>query len=95
MPSGDNRKEPIPFDKMEEACRVLACRTSSRLRTLSLAAAISLGFCGFTKFDDVAHIRAGRITQSSDGASMEVFLESRKTDQYRQGSHVLLSAIIS
>ena len=28
-----------------------------------------------------------------DGASMEVFLNYRKNDQYRQGSHILLTAI--
>ena len=95
LPSGDNRKEPIPFDKVEEACWVLAERPSGRLRNLSLAAAISLGFCGFFRYDDLAHIRVGGITMSSDGASMEIFLESRKNDQYRQGSHILLSAMNS
>ena len=93
LPSGDSRKESIPFDKVEEACWVLAERPSGQLRNLSLAAAISLGFCGFFRYDDLAHIRVGGITMSSDGASMEIFLESRKNDQYRQGSHILLSAI--
>ena len=50
LPCGENRKEPIPFDKVEEACKILACRPSGRLRNLSLAAAISLGFCGFFFF---------------------------------------------
>ena len=95
LPCGENRKEPIPFDKVEEACKVLAFRPSGRLRNLSLAAAISLGFCGFFRYDDLAHIRVGGITKSSDGASMEIFLESRKNDQCRQGSHVLVSAINS
>ena len=94
LPSGDNRKEPIPFDK-EDACWVLCERPSGRLRNLSLAAAISLGFCGFFRYADLAHIRVGGITISSDGASMEIFLESRKNDQYRQGSHILLSAMNS
>ena len=95
LPSGDNRKEPTTFDKVEEACKVLACRSSGRLRNLSLAAAISLGFCGFFRYDDLAHIRVGGITQSSDGASVEILLVSRKNDQYRQGSRILLSAINS
>ena len=44
-------------------------------------------------YDDLAHIKVGGISTSSDGASMEVFLESsRKNDQYRHGSHILLSA---
>ena len=34
LPSGDYRKEPIPFDKVEEACWVLADRPSGRLRDL-------------------------------------------------------------
>ena len=40
LPSGDNRKERIPFDKVEDACWVLCERPSGRLRNLSLAAAI-------------------------------------------------------
>ena len=51
LPSGDNRKEPIPFDKVEDACWVLCERPSVRLRNLSLAAAISLGFCGFFRYE--------------------------------------------
>ena len=60
LPSGDNRKKPIPSDKVEEACWVLAERPSGRLHNLSLAAAISLGFCGFFRYDDMAHIRVSR-----------------------------------
>ena len=92
LPSGENRKEPIPFDKVEEACKVLACWPSGRLRNLALAAAISLGFCGFFRYEGLAHIRVGGISKSSDGASMKIFLESRKNDQYRQDSYVHLSA---
>ena len=96
LPSGGNRKEPIPFDKVEEACWVLTDRPSGWLRNLSLAAAISLASAASSDMmDDLAHIRVGGITMSSDGASMEVFLESRKNDQYGQGSHILLSAINS
>ena len=95
LPSGDNRREPIPYDMVEDACWVVCERPSGHLRNLSLAAAISLGFCGFFRYADLAHIRVGGITISSDGASMEIFLESRKNDQYRQGSHILLSAMNS
>ena len=72
LPSDGNKKEPIPFDKVEEACWVLAERPPGRLRNLSLAAAISLGFCGFFRYDDLAQIRVGGITMSSDKASMEI-----------------------
>ena len=95
LPSGDNRKEPIPFDEVEEACWVLAERPSGRLRDLSLAAAISLGFCGFFTYDDLAHIRGGGITMSSYGAFMEVFLECRKNDQYGKVATLVLSAMNS
>jgi hypothetical protein len=44
-----------------------------------------------SRYDDLAHIRIGGITMSSDGASMEISLESRNNDQYGQGSHILLS----
>jgi len=46
---GDNRKEPLSFEKVVEACKPLAERPSGRLRNLYLAAAISLGFCGSSK----------------------------------------------
>ena len=44
---------------------------------------------------NTAGARPVRCPDSSDGASMEIFLESRKNDQYRQGSHILVSAINS
>ena len=72
---------------------MLADRPSGRLRNLSLAAAISLGFCGFLKYDDLAHIRIEGISMFFLGAFMDIFLDSGKNDEYRQGSHILLSAI--
>ena len=66
---------------------MLVHRPSGRLCSLILAAAISLDFCGFLRNGNLAHSRRGGIIWSSDGACMEIFLESRKNDQYRQGSH--------
>lgn len=93
LPAGDNRKEPISFEKVEEACKVLAERSSDRLRNLSLAAAISLGFCGFLRYDDLAHIRVEGLTQSSDGSSLKIILDKRKNDQYRSGSVITVTTI--
>ena len=95
--AGDNRKEPIPWEKVEEVCKLLAERPSAPgcLRNVSLAAAISLAFCGFFRYDDLAHIKVEGITLSSDGASMEVFLKRRKNDQYREGSKNLVTALDS
>jgi len=90
--AGDNRKEPLPYDKVVEVCKLLAERPSGRLRNLLLAAVISLGFCGFLRYDDLAHIKVKGILLSSDGASMEISLESRKIDQYREGSKILVTA---
>lgn len=83
LPSGDNRKERIPFEKVEEACKVFVHRPSGRPRGLTLAAAISLDFCGFLRNGNLADSRRGSIIWSSDGASVETFLESRKNDQHR------------
>ena len=93
--AGDNRKEPLPFEKVVEVCKLLAERPSGRLRNLSLAAAISLGFCGFFRYNDLVHIKVKGITLSSDRASMEISLESRKNDQYREGSKILVTALES
>ena len=95
LPAGDNRKEPLTFEKVEEACKVLADRPSDRLRNLSLAAAISLGFCGFLRYDDLAHIRVEGLTLSSDGVSLNIHLDKRKNDQYRSGSDITVTAIDS
>ena len=91
--AGDNRKKPIPWEKVEEVCKVLADRPSGRLRNLMLATAISLGFCAFFRYDDLSHIKVGGITHSSDSASMDIHLESRKNDQFRQGSDITVTAV--
>jgi len=56
LPAGENRKEPITWEKVEQANQWLAS-TAQSLRNLSLATAISLVFCGFFRYDDLAHIR--------------------------------------
>ena len=93
--AGDNRKEPIPWEKVEEVCKLLAERpiACGWLRNVSLAAAISLAFCGFLRYDDLSRIKVGGITVSSDKASMEIKLESRKNDQYRLGSAITVTAV--
>ena len=93
LPSGENRKEPITWEKVEQANLWLAHNAQS-MRNLSLATAISLGFCGFFRYDDLAHIRVSNLKLVGESL-LEIRLDSRKTDQYRAGSLIVLSAIES
>ena len=63
------------------------------MRNVSLAAAISLAFCGFLRYDDLSRIKVGGITVSSDKASMEIKLESRKNEQHRLGRDITVTAV--
>ncbi len=60
---------------------------------MSLAAAISLAFCGFLRYDDLSRIKVGGITVSSDLASLEISWRARKNDQYRSGSDITVTAV--
>ncbi|BDA42531.1 probable integrase/recombinase xerD homolog [Coccomyxa sp. Obi] len=91
LPAGENRKEPITWEKVEQANLWLAGQAQS-LRNLSLATAISLGFCGFFRYDDLSHIRVNNLKLVGESL-LEIRLDSRKNDQYREGSLIVLSAI--
>ncbi|BDA47359.1 probable integrase/recombinase xerD homolog [Coccomyxa sp. Obi] len=93
LPAGENRKEPITWEKVEQANLWLAGQAQS-LRNLSLATAISLGFCGFFRYDDLSHIRVNNLKLVGESL-LEIRLDSRKNDQYREGSLIVLSAIES
>ncbi|BDA43598.1 probable Gag-Pol polyprotein at N-terminal half [Coccomyxa sp. Obi] len=69
-------------------------RQAQSLRNLSLATAISLGFCGFFRYDDLSHIRVNNLKLVGESL-LEIRLDSRKNDQYREGSLIVLSAIES
>ncbi|CAL5222084.1 g4391 [Coccomyxa viridis] len=71
LPDGVNKKEPLPWEKVEEVCKLLAERpaSSGRLRNLSLAAAISLGFCGFLRYDDLSRLTAAQALETYYSAS--------------------------
>jgi len=93
LPAGEIRKEPITWEKVAQANQWLAS-TAQSLRNLSLATAISLGFCGFFRYDDLAHIRVNNLKLVGESV-LEIRLDSRKNEQYREGSLILLSAMES
>ncbi|BDA50983.1 hypothetical protein COCOBI_17-2020 [Coccomyxa sp. Obi] len=93
QPAGENRKESITWEKVEQANLWLAGQAQS-LRNLSLATAISLGFCGFFRYDDLSHIRVNNLKLVGESL-LEIRFETRKNDQYREGSLIVLSAIES
>ena len=95
LPDGVNKKEPLPWEKVEEVCKLLAERpaSSGRLRNLSLAAAISLGFCGFLRYDDLSRLTVEQITVSPDLESLEIQLGTRKNSPYRSGGDITVTAV--
>ncbi|CAL5224725.1 g7457 [Coccomyxa viridis] len=95
LPDGVNKKEPLPWEKVEEVCKLLAERpaSSGRLRNLSLAAAISLGFCGFLRYDDLSRLTVEQITVSPDLESLEIRLGTRKNSPYRSGGDITVTAV--
>lgn len=64
--------------------------TVCALDDLYLATAVSFGFFGFFRFSDLACIRLEWVRVFS--THLEVFLEKRKNDQFREGHWIVLCA---
>ena len=56
-----------------------------------VTAAISLAFCAFLRYDYMSKLYADWIQLGP--AHLEIFLESRKNDQYREGHWIAVAAI--
>ena len=82
-----DRKKPITKSVIK---RIFQClQHESSLSDLQTATFIVLGYAGFFRWDDLHSIYADEIEFRSD--YMVVFLESRKNDQLREGSWVVIS----
>ena len=63
--------------------------TTGKLADLQTLTPITLGFAGCLRWDDLSHICVGDLSFHRDYVA--VFLQSRKNDQFREGSCVFVS----
>lgn len=89
LPANANKKEPLSWESVVLLTELLLGDGS--LLKLMVATAISVGFCAFLRFDDLSHVFVD--TLGIFDGHLEIFLESRKNDQFRQGSWIVVSAI--
>ena len=81
------KKEPITGGVLEHM--VLACGADPSLADVRFLAACLLAFAAFLRYDELADLQCTDI--SFHNGYIEVRIRSSKTDQYRQGSSVLVS----
>ena len=82
------RKEPITMDVIRKVAERLHHKSSlADLQTLTL---IVLGYAGFFRWNDIQNIFIDEIEFRKN--YMAVFLESRKNDQLREGSWVVVAS---
>ena len=80
------RKTPLSKKLLKKLGKLLTTGKLADLQTLTL---ITLGFAGCLRCDDLSHICVDGLSLHRD--YMAVFLQSRKNDQLREGSWVLVS----
>ena len=81
-----SRKEPLTVAQVQNILRRLEGGT---LADLQVAAMVALGFYGFLRWDDLSRITPSSLVFSPTHVS--IFLEKRKNDQFRAGSHILIA----
>ena len=79
------KKEPITPEILSQ----LVDKAASNLSDVRTLAIMLVGYAGFFRFDELARIREADVTIYQD--HLEIFLESSKTDQYRDGSRVVIA----
>ena len=88
LPAVLHRKQPLTVDHL----RRLVGRTADdcSLPQLMIITAILVGFFGFFRFSDLANIWVDWI--SLYDTHVEIFLQSRKNDQFREGHWLAIAA---
>ena len=81
-------KEPITPEILKALVERFAKHdgTLSNIRTLTI---IFIGFAGFFRYNELAKLRECDITLLPE--YLEIFLESSKTDQYRDGAVIVIA----
>ena len=80
------RNEPLPADL---ARRVVSRLEKGSLADIELAVLSSVGFFGFLRWDDLHRLRVDSL--HFEESHVAIFLEKRKTDQFREGSWVFVA----
>lgn len=91
LPDGAGKKEPLALTHLEHICSRFA-QPGCSLQDLMVCTAMSMAFFGFLRYSDLAVIVADELLFATDDTWLDVFLEERKTDQFREGQWVVLSA---
>ena len=91
LPDGAGKKEPLALEHLERICERFAGASCS-LADLAVCTAMSFGFFGFLRYSDLAMVVADELLFAADDSWVDVFLEERKTDQFREGQWVVLAA---
>ena len=91
LPDGAGKKEPMALEHLERICERFA-GSDCTLADLVVCTAMSFGFFGFLRYADLAVVVADELLFAADDSWADVFLEERKTDQFREGQWVVLSA---
>jgi integrase len=81
------KKEPLTIGILHEFHTY--CTTTASLSNMRLLCMCLLGFSGFLRFDELAHLTRGDF--SFFPTHMTVFIEKSKTDQYRDGKVLYIS----
>ena len=89
LPSGEGKKAPLQFSHLQ---RIVAhcARPGAPLSDLWMAVWAVFGFFGFFRYSDLARVLVEFCFVTEAG--VRVFLESRKNDQFREGSWVFMAA---
>ena len=82
------RKSPLTLENLTDIYTIL--NTVPTLTNVRCSTMILLGFMGFLRFDELSRIRYGDI--SFHETYLKIFIESSKTDKYRDGCWVHLAA---
>lgn len=89
LPDGVNKKEPLELQHVEDICRRFTGPECS-LEDLMVCTAISLAFFAFFRYSDLARLHWD--TCEDYIHHLDLFLEQRKTDQFREGQWVVVAA---
>ena len=89
---GNNKKDPISSTTMSKIVNKYA-HVNADLMELRVASICILSFTGFLRYDELSNIKFCDVLFGSN--YMKIFLESSKTDVYRVGHWVYISALKS
>lgn len=84
------KKEPITPEILRQLVESFG-GTGALLSDIRTLAICLLSFAGFFRYDEVANLRESDVTIFED--HMEIYVESSKTDQYRDGARVVIARV--